>query len=97
MTVGGLDDAIDIAIKRNARVSGKTAAFVDRIGALLPHLQTRPAFAWAGTFAESKDGLPFFGPHPQHGSRVHFAMAYGGNGITYSAIGAEDLARIAAR
>jgi glycine/D-amino acid oxidase-like deaminating enzyme len=48
----------------------------------------RPAFAWAGTCAETKDGLPFFGAHPQHGPRVHFAMAYGGNGITYSVIGA---------
>jgi glycine/D-amino acid oxidase-like deaminating enzyme len=49
----------------------------------------RPAFAWAGTFAETEDGLPFFGPHEQYGPRVHFAMAYGGNGITYSLIGAE--------
>jgi len=47
-----------------------------------------PAFAWAGTFAETADGLPFFGPHPQWGPRVQFAMAYGGNGITYSMIGA---------
>jgi glycine/D-amino acid oxidase-like deaminating enzyme len=45
----------------------------------------------AGTFAETEDGLPFFGPHEQHGPRVHFAMAYGGNGITYSMIGAELL------
>ena len=49
------------------------------------------AFAWAGTFAETDDGLPFFGPHDAHGPRVHFAMAYGGNGITYSLIGAELL------
>ena len=47
-----------------------------------------PAFAWGGTFAETKDGLPWFGPHPQHGPRVLFAMAYGGNGITYSMLGA---------
>lgn len=30
----------------------------------------------------------FFGPHEAFGSRVHFAMAYGGNGISYSMIGA---------
>lgn len=47
-----------------------------------------PAFAWAGTFAETRDGLAFFGAHPQWGPRVLFAMAYGGNGITYSMIGA---------
>ena len=39
-------------------------------------------------FAETKDGLPFFGAHADVGPRVLFAMAYGGNGITYSAIGA---------
>ena len=32
--------------------------------------------------------MPFFGPHKEHGPRVHFAMAYGGNGITYSMLGA---------
>jgi len=50
-----------------------------------------PSFAWAGTFAETQDGLPYFGPHPEHGPRVHFAMAYGGNGIAFSAIGAQIL------
>ena len=55
---------------------------------MFPQLRLQPAFAWAGTFAETEDGLPFFGPHPQHGPRVHFAMAYGGNGITYAMIGA---------
>ena len=47
-----------------------------------------PVFAWAGTCAETEDGLPFFGVHDQHGPRIQFAMAYGGNGITYSMIGA---------
>jgi glycine/D-amino acid oxidase-like deaminating enzyme len=89
--VGGLDDSIDIAIKRDASVQGKTRSLTERMRTLLPRLSLRPAFAWAGTFAETEDGLPFFGPHPQHGPRVHFAMAYGGNGITYSMIGAEIL------
>jgi len=61
-------------------------------------LQTRPAFAWAGTFAETSDGLPLFGRHPQYGPRVLFALAYGGNGITYSMLGAGLLrAQIEAR
>ena len=51
-------------------------------------LGKRPPISWAGTFAETEDGLPFFGPHRQWGPRVHFAMAYGGNGITYSMLGA---------
>ena len=36
-------------------------------------------------------GLPYFGPVARYGPRVHFAMAYGGNGITYSMIGAKLL------
>ena len=43
------------------------------------------------------DGLPFFGPHRQWGPRVHFAMAYGGNGITYSVLGAGLLAALVKR
>ena len=53
-----------------------------------PALPLQPTFAWAGTFAETEDGLPFFGPLRQYGPRVLFAMAYGGNGITYSMLGA---------
>jgi len=61
---------------------------VKQAEALLPQLRPLvPAFSWAGTFAETEDGLPFFGPHASLGPRVLFAMAYGGNGITYSVIG----------
>ncbi len=89
--VGGEDDRVDIPLRRDARVAGKAKKLRKRVADLFPHLAVNVAFAWAGTFAETEDGLPFFGPHPQHGPRVHFAMAYGGNGITYSQIGAELL------
>ena len=88
LLVGGEDDAIDIPAKRDALVDAKATRLVEKVALAIPSLQLQPAFAWAGTFAETDDGLPYFGPHPQHGSRVHFAMAYGGNGITYSMIGA---------
>ncbi|MGE8286670.1 MAG: NAD(P)/FAD-dependent oxidoreductase [Stenotrophomonas sp.] len=88
LLVGGDDDAVDIPARRDARVDRKARGLAGKVAALFPHLQAPPAFAWAGTFAETDDGLPFFGPHPQWGPRVHFAMAYGGNGITYSMTGA---------
>ena len=88
LLVGGEDDSMDIPSRRDARVDKKARALCKKVQGLFPELPLRPAFAWAGTFAETEDGLPFFGPHPQHGSRVHFAMAYGGNGITYSMLGA---------
>lgn len=91
LLIGGEDDRIDIATRRDAMVMRKAERLRAKAGALFPQLTLEPAFAWAGTFAETADGLPFFGPHAQHGPRVLFAMAYGGNGITYSQIGAELL------
>ena len=88
LLVGGEDDAVDIPKRRDARVDKKADRLMARVAALFPHLTTAPSFGWAGTFAETKDGLPFFGPHEQWGPRVLFAMAYGGNGMVYSMIGA---------
>jgi glycine/D-amino acid oxidase-like deaminating enzyme len=88
LLVGGEDDAIDIPARRDARVLRKSRRLVKQVGRRFPRLQLEPVYAWGGTFAETVDGLPFFGPHPQYGPRVHFAMAYGGNGITYSMLGA---------
>lgn len=88
LLVGGEDDSVDIPARRDSRVEKKSRSLQKKVEALFPTLPFKPAFSWAGTFAETKDGLPFFGPHAQHGPRVHFAMAYGGNGITYSMLGA---------
>jgi glycine/D-amino acid oxidase-like deaminating enzyme len=87
LLVGGEDDAVDIPARRDARVDRKACTLATKVGALFPHIPLVPAFAWAGTFAETRDGLPFFGAHPQWGPRVQFALAYGGNGITYSMVG----------
>ncbi len=87
--VGGADDRIDIPRRRDARVERKAGLLARQASKLQPDRPPpRPAFAWAGTFAETADGLPYFGAHPRHGGRVLFAMAYGGNGITYSMLGA---------
>ena len=91
LLVGGEDDKFDIPLRRDARVPGKSEKLAKRVKEMFPDLPMKIAFSWAGTFAETDDGLPFFGAHDQHGPRVHFAMAYGGNGITYSLIGAELL------
>ena len=88
LIVGGDDDSIDIPAKRDALVDRKARKLAEKVSKLFPDVPVVPAFAWGGTFAETKDGLPWFGAHPEHGSRVLFAMAYGGNGITYSMLGA---------
>ncbi|MDV3469994.1 FAD-dependent oxidoreductase [Stenotrophomonas sp. C3(2023)] len=88
LLLGGLDDSIDIPLRRDHRVQRRADQLLERLQRWLPALRPTPAFAWGGTFAETADGLPWFGAHEQWGPRVHFAMAYGGNGITYSMIGA---------
>lgn len=85
--VGGEDDR-DIPARRDRLVDRMAATLQRKVARLLPHVQAQPAFAWAGTFAETSDGLPRFGRHPQYGPRVVFAQAYGENGITYSMLGA---------
>ena len=92
LIAGGADDKIDIAARRDWRIPRKVEKLLRHLRKLMPDLQSSVGFAWAGTFAETADGLPYFGAHPQLDPRVLFAMAYGGNGITYSAIGAHILA-----
>ncbi|MGP9655334.1 NAD(P)/FAD-dependent oxidoreductase [Halomonas sp. AOP35-4E-18] len=91
LLVGGDDDDEDIPKRRDARVEEKAEGLTAKIATLWPKLDINPTFSWGGTFAETDDGLPFFGPHDALGPRVHFAMAYGGNGISYSMIGAKLL------
>jgi len=88
LLVGGDDDDIDIPSKRDAMVDRKARKLAQKVSKLFPQVPVQPAFAWAGTFAETEDGLPWIGESPEHERRLLFAMAYGGNGITYSMLGA---------
>jgi glycine/D-amino acid oxidase-like deaminating enzyme len=47
------------------------------------------AVAWAGTFGETKDSLPFIGVHPDMDDRLLFALAYGANGIPFGCVAAQ--------
>ena len=51
-------------------------------------INIEPDCAWAGVFGETKDGLPYIGPHKQFPLGL-FALGYGGNGITFSLVAAE--------
>jgi glycine/D-amino acid oxidase-like deaminating enzyme len=55
---------------------------------LFPRLPLTVEYFWTGTFGKTKDGLPYIGT-PFRMPHVHFALGYGGNGITYSLTVAE--------
>jgi glycine/D-amino acid oxidase-like deaminating enzyme len=88
LLIGGEDDKLDIAVKRDAALPGKARKLMKRLHKLAPDRTFEIGFSWAGTFAETTDGLPYIGTPADGDPRVRFAMAYGGNGITYSVIAA---------
>ncbi|PTA66802.1 NAD(P)/FAD-dependent oxidoreductase [Deinococcus arcticus] len=83
VVVGGEDDPHHNPARRDRALVAKQKRLERRLEKLLPHLKPEVAFAWAGTFGETKDGLAYIGPKTK-GERLLFALGYGGNGITYS-------------
>lgn len=86
LLIGGEDETFAGAAKRDALLKYKSNRLEHKIKKLLPNTDFRTDFAWAGTFGETKDGLPYIGNHNQFPS-AYFVLGFGGNGITFSVIG----------
>ena len=91
LIVGGADVPFSNAAARDALLPGQirkiAAQYRDLFGEDLPPV----AYAWAGSFAATRDGLPFIGRVPGMHPKLQFALCYGGNGITYSVLAGEIL------
>jgi glycine/D-amino acid oxidase-like deaminating enzyme len=86
--IGG-EDIDDANPKHRDRlIAKKTARLIEKFNQLFPDVKFKPAFTWAGTFAETKDGLPYIGSLAQY-PHGYFALGYGGNGITFSLMAAK--------
>lgn len=85
---GGEDQPYESNKERDARIPRKTAKLVKRFRTMFPEIDIEVAYAWAGVFGGTEDGLPVIGQTPEY-PRAYFALGYGGNGITYSLIAAE--------
>lgn len=85
---GGEDEEFKDEATRDALIPEKTERIVEKLGKLLPAIDPTPEFAWAGSFGTTRTGLPLIGPVPRK-PRIFALMGYGGNGITFSRIGAE--------
>jgi glycine/D-amino acid oxidase-like deaminating enzyme len=85
--VGGEDVPFATEHRRDGLIRRKTKKLVRRLGKLFPDLAFEVAYAWAGTFGETKDGLACIGRSPERPDDL-FALGYGGNGITMSVVAA---------
>jgi glycine/D-amino acid oxidase-like deaminating enzyme len=68
-------------------IKTKSRLLEQRFQRMFPAARWERAYAWAGTFGESKDGLAYVGETPECPD-AYFALAYGGNGITFDVIAA---------
>ncbi|HLL90737.1 MAG TPA: FAD-dependent oxidoreductase, partial [Tepidisphaeraceae bacterium] len=88
--IGGEDEPSADPAARDALIPAKAEALTAKFHQLFPAIPLRPDCCWAGTFAETPDGLPYIGEHPAFPLGL-FALGYGGNGITFSLIAARIL------
>ncbi|WP_353717353.1 FAD-dependent oxidoreductase [Dyadobacter sp. 676] len=85
--IGGKDEMFQSAVKRDRLLYRKSKELETIARRMFPDLPFVTDYAWCGTFAETKDGLPFIGGVKEH-PNTYFALGFGGNGILFSIIAA---------
>ncbi len=86
--IGGEDEEFSNPTKRDKLINKKAKKLEKTFRKYFPTVQFYTDFAWAGTFGETKDGLPYIGEHSDF-KNSYFVLGFGGNGITFSVIGME--------
>jgi glycine/D-amino acid oxidase-like deaminating enzyme len=86
LLIGGEDEDFKDPNKRDKLISKKSQKLKKKLEKIFPHYNFRTDFSWAGTFGETKDGLPYIGEHPDF-KNSYFVLGFGGNGITFSITG----------
>lgn len=90
--LGGADDEVQNGERRDSLVPRKCALILEQFRRMMPSApNVDVAFAWAGAFGHTRDGLAYIGESPSF-ERGYFALGYGGNGITFSVMAARILA-----
>ncbi|MFZ4861347.1 NAD(P)/FAD-dependent oxidoreductase [Sphingobacterium sp. Mn56C] len=84
--IGGEDEKFVNPEKRDKLIHKKSKNLRKKFEKYIPEIPFNPDYAWAGTFGETKDGLPYIGTHKKF-KHSYFVLGFGGNGITFSVIG----------
>ena len=90
---GGEDEDFDDGQRRDALIGEKGGTIRAKLAAMVDiDMRDIPVdCAWAAAFGSSPDGLPAIGRAVNH-DRLWLASGFGGNGVTFAALGAELLA-----
>lgn len=87
---GGLDEEIEHAPQSQAYIEERGEELSKQIQELFPHYSIEVDHAYAATFGESIDNLPFIGQHPTK-EKHYYLLGYGGNGTVFSMLGSHIL------
>lgn len=86
IVMGGGDRDFKNAKTRDALLPRKEKELTKSFKKCFPEIPFIADYSWAGTFGETKDGLPYFGKtNPKRNE--HYILGFGGNGITFSIMG----------
>lgn len=88
--MGGGDEEYKDAKKRDKLLPKKEQYLLRHFKKKFPKIDFKIDYSWAGTFGETKDGLPYFGK-PDPNKNEHYVLGFGGNGITFSVIGMNSI------
>lgn len=87
---GGGDEDFKDPKKRDTLLPKKEEYLAEQFHLKFPEIKFKIDYSWAGTFGETKDGLPYFGkPDPK--KNEHYILGFGGNGITFSVLGMNSI------
>jgi glycine/D-amino acid oxidase-like deaminating enzyme len=89
--VGGEDEDFADETARDALLPSKIKVLQEKLKQLMPWLDVRADFAWAGTFGESAISMPSIGPVLGM-PNCYAVLGFGGNGFTFGVIAAQIIA-----
>ena len=88
LLIGGEDEDFVNPELRDKLIDKKEKKLINQLKKIKPEFEFRTDYTWAGTFGETKDGLPYIGEHKKF-KNAYFVLGFGGNGITFSVTGME--------
>jgi glycine/D-amino acid oxidase-like deaminating enzyme len=88
--MGGGDEDFKNANARDRLIEKKKKQISKQFKSIFPKIDFTIDYGWAGTFGETKDGLPYIGS-PNADKNEYYVLGFGGNGITFSIMGMDAI------